>query len=145
MANEVWLKSLSTITAQDNVTPDDLDTTNDPNSGSYGGATPTIIRNDSGQNAAGADLLNLQLFVDDAPVTAGSAEIWYSESEDGTNYTWYKYSHTVGDEISTTDDIWYDAGMFCLKAKYTKLVVVAADYAIVDCTLYATPKLPEVQ
>ena len=76
MANEVWVKSKSTITAQDNVSPNDLDTTDDPNSGSYGGATPTVINQTSGENAAGAEILNLVLFVDDAPATAGAAEIW---------------------------------------------------------------------
>lgn len=143
MANEVWLKSGTTITAQDNTSS--LDTDYDPNSGSYTGGTPTVIRNDSGQNAAGAEWLNLEFFVDDAPATEGGAEVWYSESEDGTNYTQYRYSHTIGDAIGTTDDLWYDAGLFLLKAKYTKLAINAVDYDIVDCTLYATPKLPEIQ
>jgi len=143
MAAEIWVKSLSTITAQDNTSS--LDETYDPNSGSYTGGTSTVINQTSGENAAGAEMLNLILFVDDAPATAGGAEIWYSESEDGTNYTNYRYSHTVGEEIGTTDDIYYDAGLFMLTAQYTKLAVNAVDYDIVDCTLYATPKLMESQ
>jgi len=143
MATEIWVKSLSTITAQDNTSS--LDETYDPNSGSYTGGTSTVINQTSGENAAGAEMLNLILFVDDAPATAGGAEIWYSESEDGTNYTNYRYSHTVGEEIGTTDDIYYDAGLFMLTAQYTKLAVNAVDYDIVDCTLYATPKLMESQ
>jgi len=143
MANEVWVKSQSTITAQDNSSY--LDETYDPNSGSYTGGTPTVINQSSGENAAGAEYLNLEFFVDDAPATAGGAEIWYSESEDGTNYTQYKYSHTIGDAVGTTDDLWYDAGLFYLKSKYTKLAINAVDYDIIDCTLYATPKLMEVQ
>ena len=143
MAAEIWVKSLSTITAQDNTSS--LDETYDPNSGSYTGGTSTVINQTSGENAAGAEMLNLILFVVDAPATAGGAEIWYSESEDGTNYTNYRYSHTVGEEIGTTDDIYYDAGLFMLTAQYTKLAVNAVDYDIVDCTLYATPKLMESQ
>jgi len=81
----------------------------------------------------------------DAQATAGGAEIWYSESEDGTNYTRYRYSHTVGETLSTTDDLYYDAGIFVLKAQYTKLAVNAVDYDIPDCTLMAYPKLPELQ
>jgi len=146
MANEILVKSRAAITAQDNSSS--LDASYDPNDGSYTGGTPTVIDNtyDGGsENAQGADYLNLILFVDDAPATEGGAQIWYSESEDGTNYTRYRYSHTVGDAISTTDDYYYDAGIFVLTAQYTKLAVNAVDYDIVDCTLMAYPKLLEVQ
>jgi hypothetical protein len=146
MANEILIKSRAAITAQDNTAS--LDASYDPNHASYTGGTPEEIDNtyDGGtENAKGADYLNLILFVDDAQATAGGAEIWYSESEDGTNYTRYRYSHTVGETLSTTDDLYYDAGIFVLKAQYTKLAVNAVDYDIPDCTLMAYPKLPELQ
>ena len=149
MANEILLKSRAVITAQDNTA--NLDETFDPNHASYTGGTPTVIDNtyDAGtENAKGADYVNLILLVTTGPATLAGAEIWYSESEDGTNYTQYKYSHTVGDDIIITtagDLLRYDAGMFVLKAQYTKLVVNAALYDIPDCTLFAYPKLYEAQ
>lgn len=144
MATEAWIKSLTTITAQDNDATS-LDETYDPNNASYTGVTPTVINQTSGGNAAGAGHVNLELEVTDAPTTEGGAEIWYSQSEDGTNYTRYKYSHTIGDAIAVTDAYRYDGGIFYLDAAYTKLVVNAVSYDIPDCTLYATPKLPEAQ
>ena len=146
MANEVLIKSRAAITAQDNTAS--LDATYDPNSASYTGQAPTVIDNrisGGSDNAKGADYLNLILFVDDAQATAGGAEIWYSESEDETNYTRYRYSHTIGETLSDTDDLYYDAGIFVLKAQYTKLAVHAVGYDIPDCTLFAYPKLPELQ
>ena len=146
MANEVLLKSRAAITAQDNSS--NLDEDFDPNSASYTGQAPAVIDNrisGGSDNAKGADYLNLILFVDDAQATAGGAEIWYSESEDGTNYTRYRYSHTVGETLSTTDDLYYDAGIFVLKAQYTKLAVNAVSYDIPDCTLFAYPKVAEIQ
>lgn len=149
MANEILQKSRVTITAQDNSSS--LDETYDPNSGSYTGGTPTVIDNtyDGGsENAKGAEILNLELLVTTGPTTDGGAEIWYSTSEDGTNYTRFKYSHTVGDDIIATtggDGYRYIAGIFVLTAQYTKLAVNAVDYDIGDCTLYATPKLMEAQ
>ncbi len=149
MANEVLLKSRAEITAQDNSSS--LNSSYDPNSASYTGGTPAVLDNRisaaSGQ-PQGADSLNLILLVTTGPATAATAEIWYSESEDGTNYTKYKYSHTVGDSIEITtagDRIYYDAGEFVLTAQYTKLAVKAGGYAIADCTLFAYPKLHEIQ
>ena len=146
MANEVLLKSRAAITAQDN--PNPLDTDYNPLHASYAGGESAVIDNtyDGGsENAKGADYLNLILFVDDAQATAGTAEIWYAESEEGTNYTRYRYSHTVGETLSTTDDLYYDAGIFVLKAQYTKLAVNAVSYDIPDCTLFAYPKVAEIQ
>ena len=149
MANEILIKSRPAITAQDNTVS--LDASFDPNSASYTGGTPTVIDNtyDGGaENAKGADHLNLILIVTTGPATAGGAEIWFSESEDGTNYTKYKYSHTIGDTITATtagDGIYYAAGMFVLKAQYIKLAVNAVTYDIGDCTLMAYPKLQEMQ
>jgi len=149
MANEVLLKSRAVITAQDNTAS--LDATYDPNSASYTGGTPAVIDNtyDGGsENAKGAEHLNLILHVTTGPATAGGAEVWYSESEDSTNYTQWKYSHTVADTITATtdgDDVYYDAGLFVLSAQYTKLAINSVDYDIGDCTLFAYPKLMEIQ
>ena len=148
MATEILIKSRAAITAQDNTSS--LDASYEPTSVSYTGETPTVIDNRSAEsgNSKGADYLNLILLVTTGPATAGGAEIWFSESEDGTHYTKYKYSHTIGDTITATtagDDIYYDAGMFILKAQYVKLAVNAVTYDIGDCTLLAYPKLPEAQ
>jgi len=54
----------------------------------------------------------------------------------------------VGDDIVATtggDGYRYDAGIFVLTAQYVKLAVNAGAYDIGDCTLFATPKLPEIQ
>ena len=144
MASEILIKNRDAITAQDNSSA--LDEDYNPLSESYTGQAPTVINNTLGAtNGNGANYVNLILFVDDAQATAGTAEIWYAESEDGTNYTRYKYSHTVGETLSTSDDLYYDAGIFVLKAQYTKLVVNAVGYDIPDCTLFAYPKVYEGQ
>ena len=145
MANEILKKARTAITAQTNSSA--LDTDYNPNSGSYTGGTPTVIDNtyDGGsENAKGADYLKLYLNVTDAPATAGSAQIWAAESEDGTNYTIYKYSHTIGDAIGTTAAL-YDAGEFVLSSNYVKLAVHAVSYDIDACTLIAVPMLYEAQ
>lgn len=145
MANEIRLKSRTTITAQDNTAA--LTAGYDPTSGSYTNlAAVTVIDNtyDGGsENGLGASFLALELNVTAAPSTAATAEIWYSVSEDGTNYTRYKYSHTVGDSILTSTNR-YSAGLFELSAQYTKLAVVAVGYAF-TAQLLATPKLAEIQ
>ena len=143
MANEVLQKARTVITAQSNGTALTADI--DPN-GAYTGDTPAVIDNtyDGGtENAKGAEYLNLELEVTTAPKAAATAEIWYSESEDGTNYTKWRYSHTVGDDIDTSADR-YIGGVFFLNANYTKLAVVAKSYGF-NANLYATPKLVEVQ
>jgi len=143
MANEILLKSRTTITAQASGA---LTAGEDPNSGTYTGGAATVIDNtyDAGtENSLGADYLQLELDVTTAPTTAGGAEVWYRGSEDGTNYTKWKYSHTVGDDIATTADR-YDAGLFFLSYQYTELKVKAVDYGY-TATLYATPKLHEAQ
>lgn len=118
----------------------------------YCGGTPTVIDNtyDGGsENAKGADYLNLILLVTTGPTTtATTVQVWYSESEDGTNYTQYKYSHTVGDTIAITtagDGVRYDAGVFVLKAQYTKLALATVTTDVPDMTLYGYPKLYEAQ
>lgn len=155
MANEILIKSRDAITCQ---TKDatyafqageyPTDATWNTGDTVYCGGTPTVIDNtyDGGsENAKGADYLNLVLLVTDAPATASTVQVWYSISEDGTNYTQYEYSHTVGTSIGTSDGIYYDAGMFVLKAKYTKLALVTVGYDVPDMTLYAYPKLYEAQ
>ena len=153
MANEILQKSRTRITAQTNYTSTAFKAGEYPTdatwntSGNYYGGEPTVIDNtyDGGsENSKGAMFLSLELDVTDAPASAATAEIWYSVSEDGTNYTRWKYSHTVGDTIQTTAAR-YSAGIFELTAQYTKLAVVAISFDIDAATLYATPKLVELQ
>ncbi len=145
MATEILQKSRTTLEAQGNATALTADYEPTDESGTYTGDTPLVLDNTYGasENCAGAEALNLQLDVTTAPGTLAGAQIWYSESEDGTNYTYYKYSHTVGNDIATSVDL-YDAGLFYLKAQYTKLVVMATGYGF-NADLFATPKLMEAQ
>ncbi len=157
MTTEILLKNRTVVTAQQNYQtgpvawkageyPTDA-TWN--TSGAYYGADPTVIDNtfDGGsENAKGAHFLKLILAVTTGAATTGaSAQIWYSESYDGTNYTKYKYSHTVGELITDADGVYYDAGIFQLTAPYTKLVVAAITYDIDDGDLLAIPMLYEGQ
>lgn len=144
MANEILQKSRTRITAQGNGTA--LTADEDLNSASYTGDTSATIDNtyDGGsENGQGADFLQLELDVTSAPSTAAGAQIWWRGSEDGTNYTQWKYSHTVGDDIALSAAR-YDGGLFSLSYQYTQLAVMAVDYAF-TAALYATPKLSEVQ
>ncbi len=149
MATEILQKSRTNITAQTNSSS--LTVGYEPNGeqGTYPGGTPEVLSNTyaASENCSGAEAVNLVLDVTGAPATAGEAEIWYRESEvsSSTEFTRWKYSHTVGDTISTTDNVLYDAGMFYLKARYTELAVVARTNAIATCILTATPKLMEAQ
>jgi len=151
--SEIRQKSRTRITAQTNYSGTGFKAGEYPTdttwntSGNYYGGTPTVIDNtfDGGtENGLGAMFLNLELDVTDAPATAATAEIWYSTSEDGTNYTLWKYSHTISESILTTANR-YAAGLFELTAQYTKLAVAAISYDIDAATLYVTPKLYEAQ
>lgn len=144
MANEILQKSRPTLTAQGNGTA--LTATFDPNSGSYTGATPLVLDNtyDEGtENCRGSNVLQLELVVTTAPSTATGAQIWYRGSEDGTNYTKWKYSHAIGDTIGTAPGR-YDGGSFLLEYQYTNLVVMAVSYGF-SASLLCTPKLMEIQ
>lgn len=145
MPSEALQKSRSRITAQAGGTA--LTADEDPNSGSYTGGAATTIDNtyDAGtENAKGADRLNLELDVTADPATAAVAEIWYRGSENNSDWTQWKRSHTVGDSILASGTPWYDAGLFYLEYQYTQLKVVALNYAF-TAVLYATPKLSEGQ
>jgi len=158
MTSEILLKSRASITCQvknasygfqaGEVPTDATWNTNDT---VYCGDTPTVIDNrisGGSDNGKGADYVNLILLVTTGPATLATVQIWYAESEDGTNYTQYKYSHTVGDSIvisTAGNGFRYDAGVFVLTAQYTKLVLAAVGYDIPDMTLYAFPKLYEAQ
>ena len=142
--SEILQKSRATITAQASGA---LAAGYDPNSGSYTGGAATVIDNtfDGGsENSKGSHFLNLELNVTTAPSTAATAEIWYRGSEDGTNYTKWKYSHTVGEPIVITTATRYSAGLFELTYQYTELKAVAVSYDFTS-TLLATPKLYEGQ
>jgi len=143
MANEVLLKSRARITAQGNGTALTADV--DPN-GSYTGDTPVILNNKytGTENCKGAEALQLELDVTTHLGGDTSAEIWYTISEDGTNYTKWRYSHSIGETILDATTPRVDAGIFSLSAQYTKLAVVARDVAF-NANLYATPKLMEIQ
>lgn len=157
MATEILLKSRASITCQTRNGSDPFKANEYPSdttwntSGNYYGGTPLAIDNtyDGGsENGKGAEYVNLILLVTTGPATAATAQVWYSESEDNTNYTVYKYSHTIGDTIAITtagDGKYYDAGMFVLKAQYTKLALAAISYDIPNMTLYAYPKVVEAQ
>lgn len=141
MPNEILQKSRTRITAQGNGTA--LTATYNPSSGSYTGDTPTTLDNTYDGNCKGADFFQLELDVTSAPATATTAQIWYRGSEDGTNYTGWKYSHTVGDNI-TTSAARYDAGLFSMSFQYVQLAVMAVTYGF-TAALYVTPKLMEAQ
>ena len=153
--SEVLIKSRAVITCQEkNATyafqagEFPTDSTWNTNDTVYCGGTPTVIDNtynDGTENGKGADYLNLHLLVTDAPATAATVQVWYSESEDGTNYTQYSYSHTVPETISATDGIRYKAGEFKLTANFTKLALAAVGYDIPDMTLLGYPKLNAIQ
>ena len=145
MATEILQKSRARITAQGNGTELTADT--DPNSGSYTGDTPSVLDNRIAAGAGepkGAEYLQLELDVTTHTGGDTSVEIWYSISEDGTNYTEWRYSHTVGETILSAETPRCDAGIFVLSAQYNKLAAVARDVAL-NAYLYATPKLMESQ
>lgn len=153
MANEILQKARTRITAQTNYSGTAFKAGGYPTnttwntSGAYYGGTPAIIDNrisGGSDNGKGANYLTLELDVTTAPASVATAEIWYCISEDGTNYTRWKYSHTVGDTIQTSAAR-YAAGLFELTAQYTKLAVVAISFDITAATLYATPHLVEMQ
>jgi len=145
MANEVLQKSRDRFAAQ---SASALTADQYPGDGSYTLTTNcTTLDNtyDGGsENCKGADYVNLELDVTNAPSTAASADIYYRGSEDGgTTWTDWRYSHTVGKAIATSGDR-YAAGMFVLMYQSTQLAVAAKDYGFTSA-LYATPKLMEIQ
>ena len=143
MANEILKKSRDQIIAQAGGTA--LTAALDPNSGSYTGGAATTIDNTIGTtNGKGADHLQLRLDVTSAPAATTTAEIWYRGSEDGTTWTKWKFSHTVNESIILTTATLYGAGLFALSFDYTQIKVVSVGSAF-TATLYATPKLQEVQ
>ena len=145
MANEVLQKSRDRFAAQ---SASALTADQYPGDGSYTLTTNcTTLDNtyDGGsENCKGADYVNLELDVTNAPSTAASADIYYRGSEDGgTTWTDWRYSHTVGKAIATSADR-YAAGMFVLMYQSTQLAVAANNYDFTSA-LYATPKLMEIQ
>ena len=145
MANEILLKSRTRIEAQGDSAA--LTAGEDPNSGSYTGDTPAVLDNRiaaSSGEPKGAEYLQLELNVTTHAGGDATAEIWDSISEDGTNYTKWRYSHTVGETILSAATPRCDAGLYVLTAQYTKLAVVAKAVGF-NADLLATPKLMEVQ
>ena len=141
MANEILQKSRSRIIAQ---AASSLGADIDPNNPSYAGGSVTTLENTIGStNCNGADFVQIELDITAPPTAAAACEIWWRGSEDGSNWSKWKYSHTVGDTIETTADR-YDGGIFMLSYQYTQLKMKAVDYGY-TAVLYATPKLTEVQ
>lgn len=141
MANEIRQKSRATITAQ----ASGAHTAGTVPTDATGGTATTIDNTYDGgsENGLGAMYLNLDLDVTSAPPTAATADIYYKGSEDGSTWTAWKYSHTVGASIATSAAR-YQAGIFELTYQYTQLKVMANSYGFTS-TLYATPKLVEIQ
>jgi hypothetical protein len=145
MANEILIKSRTRIEAQGGTAA--FTAGEDPNSGSYTGDTPVELDNRISASTGepkGADHLQLELNVTTHAGGDATAEIWDSISEDGTNYTKWRYSHTVGETILSAATPRCDAGVYVLRAQYTKLAVVARSVGF-NAELLATPKLPELQ
>lgn len=146
MANELLQKTRPQVVAQDSTAA--LTAGYDPNSGSYtnGGAVTTVDNTYDGgsENARGAAALNLRLNVTSGPSTDATAEVWYRQSNDNSNWTYWKYSHTVGDTITASTARRYSAGMFMLSENYTQLAVKALSYGF-TAQLLATPILFEAQ
>lgn len=144
MANEIRQKSRTLVQLQGNTAA--LTAGEDPNSGSYTGDTPVTLDNtfDGGsENGLGADYLQLELDVTTAPGSTASAEVWFRGSNDDINYTRWKYSHTIGDDILTSAAR-YDGGVFELTYQYTDLAIVARTAGF-NANLNGVPVLPEVQ
>ena len=147
MASEILVKTRTVIEAQANTTA--LTAGADPNNGggTYTGATPVVIDNrltGGSDNSKGAHFLNLELNVTTHSGGDATAEIWYCTSKDASNYTKWRYSHTVGETILSAATPRCDAGIFELSALCYKLVVVARTVAF-TATLSATPVLYEGQ
>lgn len=145
MATEFRQKSRDRITAQSSsaLIGDEY-----PEDGSYtatsNSATLDNTYDGGSENCLGADYVNLELDVTAAPNTTSTAVIYWRGSEDGgTNWTDWRYSHTVGKAIKTSADR-YSAGRFMLSYQYTQLAVASVGYNFTS-TLYATPKLIEAQ
>ena len=141
-ASELLQKSRTRILAQANGTA--LTANLDPNSGSYTGDTPSLITNTIGAtNGNGSSALNLEINVTSAPATDAVCQIWWRGYEVASDYTKWKYSHTVGEDVLSASVDRYDAGMFMMDYQFVELAVVS-DVAL-NATLCATPKLIEAQ
>lgn len=140
---DILKASRATITIQEDTTAFPAGT--NPNEAGYSAVdAPVVIDNrntETGANGKGADYLYLELDVTTGPAAEGVAEIWYSQAEDDAQLKWskWKHSHTVGDAIIISAVDHYDAGLFVLNARYTKLAVVASTQAF-NANLIATPK-----
>ena len=134
MANEVWKKAKSTITAQASaaITADALST----------GTTTDIDRTAASGNAEGA--FEADVFVDVTVAPSGgdaTAEIWMEASDDDTTYCEDEYCLSVEVPNGTTGR--FHAGRVELP-KYCRLKIKAIDYGF-TASLLAVPELPEVQ
>lgn len=140
MANEILQKSRATITAQ---AAGLLTADEDPNSNAYTGGATTVLNNTYVGNCKGADNVRLELDVTIAPTVSTPVRIWWRGSENNSDWTKWKYSHTITEAVVNEVDR-YDGGLFALSYQYNELKIVALDYGF-TAALYATPKVREVQ
>ena len=147
MATEILQKARSEFAAQ---TSTSLTADQVPGDGSYSDTNCVVIDNtynDGDENSRGAEALHLVLDVTTDPAAnTSTADIYYQTSENNSDYTLWKYSHTVGTTIQsdgTTEDR-IDAGLFVMTSTYAKLAVACNDNNFI-CVLYATPLLMEAQ
>ena len=141
MTTEILQKTRTTITAQGDGTA--LTAEKDPNDAGYTGDSPATLDNQVAAAAGqpkGAYALDLELDVTTGPSTAAVAKIYYRTSRNNSDWTRWRYSHTVGEAILTDAEL-YRAGLFYLSANYTQLAVMADNYAFA-AKLYATPIIP---
>ena len=139
MANKVYIESTSQETAQasEAISADSL--------ASDGNVTTLDRTHDGGsENMIGCSDVTLLLDVTAEPSTDATAEVWYRISQDGTDWSDWRYSHTVGATIASAAADLYDAGLFELVAPYCELKIKAIDYGF-TCTLYAQGNRPEIQ
>lgn len=134
MANEVWKKAKSTITAQASaaITADSLST----------GTTTTIDRTSSSGNAEGAFEADIYVDVTVAPSGgAATAEIYMEASDDNSTFCEDEYCLSVEIPDATTGR--FHAGCVELP-KYCNLKIMAVSYGF-TASLLVVPELPEVQ
>jgi len=134
MANEIWKKALSTITAQASaaITADALS----------GGSTTTINRAGSGGNAEGAFEADIYVNVTSGPSGGdATAEIWMEASDDNSTFCEDEYCLSV--KIPSSQTGRFHAGVVELP-KYCNLKIKAVDYGF-TASMLAVPQLPEAQ
>ena len=134
MANEVWKKSQSAITAQASaaITADAFS----------GGTQTTLSQAGTSGNAEGAFEADIYADVTVAPSGGDcTLELWMEASRNNTDFSEAEYCLSV--TVGNGDSGDYHLGIVELPP-YCKLKLKAVDYGL-TATLYAIPQLPEIQ